>query len=187
MLDYFFAWQETTTPETSSPTFADPFVESEDLHTHTITRKNGYKATRWSDDDYAEMAATPFEISLPTQENQAGNEDQLLSVNTDQPNETLNEASQVPTGHTRIQVTQYINGKYAKGQSGNFEVKQDFEDLYRRLAPLKSLEWGEDKTHRVRVQFQNKVKGAMKGGANISIPCADVAAVVATIEILLGL
>lgn len=202
MLNYFFGWQEQDTPETSTPTLSDHLFidEPDNLNTYTITRNNNRKATRWSDDDYAEMAATPFEISLPQQENSAGNEDQSLTdtstpadqipttpTPTGQPSAIPNEAeaSQVPTGHTRIQITQYENGKYVKGQSGNFEVKQDFEDLYRRLLPLKDLDWGQPKNMRVRVQLQNKVRGAMKGGANISIPRARVDHVVATIGILL--
>lgn len=184
MLNYFFGWQEQDTPETSTPTLSDHILidDYEDLNTYTITRNNNRKATRWSDDDYAEMAATPFEISLPQQENSAGNEDQSLTDISD----STDQIPTIPTGHTRIQITQYENGKYVKGQSGNFEVKQDFEDLYRRLLPLKDLDWGQPKNMRVRVQLQNKVRGAMKGGANISIPRARVAEVVATIELLLG-
>ncbi|MGW8181693.1 MAG: hypothetical protein ACWGQW_23425, partial [bacterium] len=119
----------------------------------TVVRENGYFASSWSDKDYEAMAHTPFEAPV------------FVEVPAD-PVEV--EPIEVPTTHTRIQITQYEKSEYVRGSAKNFEVEGNFEAIFGLLSPLKNLFVGKSST-RVRVQLQNKVEGRMIGGRNLSL------------------
>ena len=106
MLDHYLSCVhlDIDTPEDSTPDTSDDTVIDvcDYLDGYTIKRGNGYHAKCWSDTDLEQMCKDDYVVENP---------DPPVAI--------------VPRTHTRVQVTQYKNGQYVKGQSDNFEIKED--------------------------------------------------------------
>lgn len=157
----------------SNPTYMGEFNEGTDL---TCVRANGYAASSWGDDDYAEMCSQPCPLEIPQGKQRATRMSLTVPEPVPQDNDKELEIPPDPT-HTRVQITLYESGKYVKGSAKNIEIPQPYTEVYRNIEFLKTL-FPKSNTHtRVRVQLQNKVNGKMMGGANLSLPSATVESV----------
>ena len=194
--DYYMAscHREVESPETTTPSLYDEYDRQEyykeqmfsdpsklgayDFVPLTVIRGNGFESSSWSDEDYEEMS------KLPCPEIPQG---KIARKETPvETQEVFPDPIPAPCPvHTRIQITQYVSSKYQKGQSGNFEVNADYLKVYNLLMGLKDHTYSGPRSHRVRIQFQNKVNGKMEGGANLSVACAYVHEVIPQVRAIL--
>lgn len=138
-----------------------PMSECGCMPEKTIVRKSGHLAYNWGPQDYAQMAHEEY-TSPRSLEAEAVEK-------IDKPKQIIS------TGHTRVQVTFYKHSQYQKGNSGNFELKEDIDNVFKCLHPLTQQFPKQKKPdHYVRIQLQNKDKNIMKGGRNISVHNATV-------------
>lgn len=201
---------ETTTPQTSVDVDLQEYLTDrlldderamgtiEYVDPFTILRHNGCEAKSWGEEDLKEILGEkpsnssnydPFWWENPQAEEITEPSDCSPTRGIDpwtlRGDRKENTPIPVPQIHTRVQITQYLNGTYEKGKSGNFEVPFSYLKVFEILSTLRGNYNRTHTDHRVRIQLQNKVEGRMMGGKNLSLPGTTVELVIPMVRSLL--
>lgn len=196
---------ETTTPQTSVDVDLQEYLTSRLLDDQramgtidyvdpfTILRHNGFQAKSWSEEDLKEMLGEKPSNSFRLENNSQAKKiikhfDCSPTRGTDPwtlRGDRKPQPEVIPQTHTRVQITQYLNGKYEKGKSGNFEIPFSYLKVFEILSTLKGNYSRTHTNNRVRIQLQNKVDGRMMGGKNLILPSTTVELVIPMVRSLL--